>query len=162
MEINKLIAVVQGFYPNEFNSLSETVEAAAKIKELKKLKIESINGKTVTDYQFNGTVLIVSFNNGQWLIISPGEKLINWDVVSIKPIMMGEIIEQNIHFQLTNGNKILWDWKTILDGFLGKQVVISPSDQYLFIFSRNGDEYMFDFLVDKCNPDKKYLYISKA
>lgn len=153
--MHRIIEVKQCFYPKEYNSLSEAVEAATK-----KSTAELINGKIVLDYQFNGDSIIISFDNGKYLTIRSGEKSIEWDVVSIKPIIKKKIIEQNIYFDFENGDRVFWDWKMILDGFVGKKIAISPSDQFLFIFTQGGEEYMFDVLVD--NVNNKFLFLSLA
>ena len=139
--MTRIIRVVDGFCANEYDSFAKAVAAATKIAELNESKLAAINGKIVMDYQFNGDFLVISFNNGQYLTVSPSEKSIDWDVVSIKPQINEKIIEENVYFELASGTKILWDWKTTLDSFVGKQVAISPSDQVLFIFARSGNEY---------------------
>jgi hypothetical protein len=98
--------------------------------------------------------------NRKNLTISAGKQVIEWDVVSVRPNDIGEIKEQNVYFEFKNGKKIFWDWKMILDSFVGNQIAISPSDQFLFIFPRGGDEYMFDELVD--NLGNRFLYLSLA
>ena len=157
--MDRVIQVTQCFYPKEYKSLSEAIEVAT-LKKSEKSKSELINGKIVVGYQFNGESIIISFDNRKYLTISSGKKSIEWDVVSIRPKITKKAIEQNIYFDFENGDRVFWDWKMILDSFVGKKIAISPSDQFLFIFTQGGEEYMFDVLVDNFN--NKFLFLSLA
>lgn len=156
------IRVLASIRPNNHESFSDAVDIDVEKTGLDKPKCDLINGRKVVNYQFNGTSLKISFENEMHLIVSLGENLINWDIVTIEPKIENQIIEQKIYFDYGNGNKISWDWKNILDSFLEKQIAISPSDQYLFVFTKHEDEYMFDVFEEKENPNNKYLVISKV
>jgi hypothetical protein len=160
--MSKIIRVLPGIKAREYNSLAEASESAARSSRSVKYKCDMINGKIVVDYQFNGISLVVKFDNEMYLLVSPSENSINWNVLSSKPYTNEFGNYQDIIFEFTSGTRISWDWKVILDGFVGKQVAISPSDQFLFIFSPGGPEYIFDFLVDMENTNIKYLFLSES
>jgi len=160
--VEKLIKVTQGFLANEFNSLLEATTASVNKNILNKSKCKMVNGNTVLDYKFNGFSLSVHLDNGMFLLVSLGDQSIEWDVVSDEIDMQGLIIDHDIYFEFSNGDKVMWDWKKILDGFVGKKIAISPSDQFLFIYALGEKEYMFDVLMDRENLIDKYLYISEA
>lgn len=106
-----------------------------------------IHGKTVVDYQFGESTLVIKFPNELYLLISTGEEAVSRDVLSVGPSPTVPVSCQGILFEFPSGEKVLWSWKTILDNFIGKQIAISPSDQYLFIFARGGPEYIFDVFL---------------
>lgn len=160
--MTKLVQVTQGIIAREYNSFSEAVGSAARCTQSAMNKCDMINGKTVVDYQFNGTSLVIKFDEELYLLISAGEISVVWDVLVAKPSVKKFMSCQGIIFEFPSGEKLPWNWKVILDDFIGKQVAISPSDQYLFIFTRSGPEYMFDVFWDKGNPVIKYLYISEV
>ncbi|OHX38157.1 hypothetical protein BJL95_23400 [Methylomonas sp. LWB] len=123
-----------------------------------------INGRIVESYQFNGELLVIGFDNGKFLTIYPEENKIGWNVVSEWPMVTGKYENEyeNIYFKFPGGEEVLWNWKDILDSFVGKQVAISVSDQFLFIFTRDGVEYMFDVLLDVNNKNSRFLFLSQA
>jgi hypothetical protein len=154
-----------GFLPKAYSTMSEALLASKEATEASsKEKCNVINGHVVLDYEFDGTCLIIHFYNGKYLIIHPGSEKIEWDVLKNKPnnILNSNQSNEGITFELSNGEKFPWNWKEILNGFIGKQIAISPSDQYLFIFSREGPEYMFYSLIDDENSKKQYLMISET
>jgi hypothetical protein len=160
--MNKVVQVTHGIIAREYNSLSEAVLSAEKCTQSFKNKCNLINGKTVVDYQFDGSALVIKLDNELYLLISTGEMTVFWDVFSIRPSINVPVGCQGIEFEFPSGEKVLWNWKIILDNFVGKQIAISPSDQYLFIFTRGGPEYMFDVFWDKEDANVKYLFISEA
>ena len=160
--MEKLIRVTQAFLANEYNSLLEATTSSANKNILNKSKCEMVSGNTVLNYKFNGVSLSIHLDNGKYLIVSLGDQLIEWDVVSNEIDMQGQINDHNIYFEFSNGDKVQWDWKIILDGFVGKRIAISPSDQFLFIYALGEKEYMFDALMDRENLIDKFLYITEA
>lgn len=160
--MNNTIQVLRSIRAYEDKSLSDAVTVSIDKDGLNKPKFDLINGRKAVRYKFNGFKLVITFENGMYLIVSPGDNLIEWDIVSVEPEIGNEEDLQNIFFEFENGNKISWDWKRILDSFIGKQVAISPSKQYLFIFAKDGDEYMFDAYKDFKNKNVQYLVISET
>jgi len=160
--VNQTVQVSRSIRPYEDKSLSDAVTVAIDKSGLNKPKFDLINGRIAVRYKFDGTKLVIAFENGMYLTILPGNNLIEWDIVSVEPEIGNEEDRQNIYLEIQNGNKILWDWKRILDSLVGKQVAISPSKQYLFIFAKDGDEYMFDAYKDIKNPNVQYLVISEV
>jgi len=160
--MEKIVKVTVAYRQSEFSSLLDAVNASASDIKPKKSKVELINGKVVTAYKFNGTVLVICFENDNYLVVSIGEKRVNWNVASTKPNIGTQLDECKVFFQYPNGDKTLWNWKNILDGFIGKQIAISPSEQSLFIFTRGGDEYLFDVLIDVENNNSHFLNLSEV
>lgn len=54
-----------------------------------------------------------------------------------------------------------WNWGQILNSIIGRQVAISPSDQYLFVFTKDSSVFMISTLVDRENDKVQYLMISE-
>lgn len=161
--MGQIIRVVRGFSLKEHRSFDKAVHAAMSQNiDSRRAKCELINGKKVLDYQFDGEYLVVHFNNEKYLIISSGENKIIWDVVSTKPQVGTQIDYEDVYFEFSSGNQAAWDWKNVLDSFVGEQVAISPSDQYLFIFTKDGKEYMIDSLISEKNPEDRFLFISES
>lgn len=155
----KIIHVITMSAQNGYSSFPKLVRAS---KSAMQLKCELINGKVLIDYEFCGDFLTLCFENNKYLIVSPGGRSINWDIVTIKPTNKYAIKNQKTYLVYRNAGKVIWDWKNVLDGFVGKKVAISPSDQYLFIFSRDRVEYMITYVVDKNNPENKLLTINES
>ena len=160
--MDKIIQVEEGISDNEYDLMLEAVEAAKVKENLYKTKLDLINGKILKSYQFGGNALVLCFSDDLYAVILPDQNSIYLDVVFDNPKINNISAEQNIYLELSCGLKILWDWKNVLDSFVGKQVAISPSDQVLFIFYRGGDEYLITFYVEKDNPKKQFLTISEA
>lgn len=160
--MDKIIRVTQGICDNEYNSMSEAVAAAKQKENVYKVKLDLINGKVLKGYQFNGSTLVLFFANDLYAVIAPGQNAVNFDVVPHKPRIDVLSGEQDIYLELPCGTRIVWDWNKILDNFMGKQIAVSPSDQVLFIFARDGDEYLITFYVEYDDPQKQLLYISQA
>ncbi|MDE1461027.1 hypothetical protein [Spartinivicinus poritis] len=159
--MKKVIQVTQKIRANEYNSLSEAT-AASDRESIDKNKASLINGKVVVNYQFDGLNLILEFNNGNYLKVFAGINSVEWDVLLTKPTISDLNLQSNISFEFPSGDQVFWNWKAIFNSFIGKQVAISPSDQFLFIFSRGGKEYIFNHLVNKNDPDDHYLYIGEV
>ena len=154
--------MTQGFIPNEYDSILEATTASAQKNILSKSKCESIKGKTFLDYKFNGASLSIHLDNEKYLLVSIGDKAIEWDVVSNEVDIQGQIKGEDVFFEFPNGDKELWNWERILNGFVGKKIAISPSDQFLFIYALGESEYMFDILIDSENLKNKFLFISES
>lgn len=160
--MDKIIRVTRGICDNEYNSMSEAVAAAKQKENLYKAKLDLINGKVLKSYQFSGSELVLFFGNDLYAVISPGQNAINLDVVPSKPRVDVILGEQDVYLELPSGTKIVWDWKMVLDNFIGKQIAVSPSDQVLFVFARDGAEFLITFYVEYDNPHKQLLCISQA
>jgi len=161
ISMNNFIKVEQDYALNQYDTLSKAIDAGKSNIELK-VKSKLINGQVVLGYQFNGTTLSIGFTNDKYLVISPGNYCITWDVVDKAPIIENRPLEQRVIFEFPNNKRAKWEWEEILDSFVGKQVAISSSDQFLFIFSRDSSEFMFESLVDQDNVNFKYLNISES
>jgi len=152
------IRVKSLFSAAEYNSLADASDAAKESAN----GCEKINGRIVTGYRFNGNLLAIEFDNGFYLVVSPGSSSIKWDIVADKPQIDGQLDDYEIQFEFAKIGKLIWDWKNILDRFVGKQTFISPSDQYLFIYTKGGKEYMFSSLVNRDAPNYTYLFFSET
>lgn len=159
--MTKIIKVDYLLTPVGYNSFLSSI-STAEHKKNDSSKAWEINGKIVNNYWFNDNLLIIEFNNNKFLIISPGARAVTWDVLEEKPPIENCIDELDLFFEIPGGEVLGSSWKLILDSFIGRQVAISPSDQYLFIFSRGGPEYKIDILFDVQKPEDKFLFISEV
>ncbi|MDH1262929.1 hypothetical protein [Pseudomonas sp. GD03944] len=146
--------------PIGYNSFSEALSASAQKNSAHSKEVE-INGRIVCNYAFNGKSLAIEFDNHKYLLIYPGKNSVNWDVVEKKPFIESLHHGCDLLFDI-KGKLFDLEWTKILNGFIGKQVAISLSDQYLFIFSKNGVEYMINIIFDVENQEEKFLFISEA
>ncbi len=156
------IKVEFGITGNSHGSFEEAVVASKARSKLLKEKVSSINGKVMIGYNFNGFDLSIEFENGKYLSISPGSNIITLDVIPENPGVDSSLTENNVSFLLPDGKELTVETQNILNHFLNKKIVIAPSDQYIFIFQPKGIEYMFTYLVDINNPNKKYLHLSEC
>lgn len=155
------IETVPYLLTTKYSSISEAVSGVRCI-EKDTNKLENINGKIVTGYRFNGHSLIFSFDNNSYLKVSIGNSSIDWDVVFEEPLMISENLDDAILFKTNGVEDFLWEWKNLLNSFIGKQIAISPSDQYLFLFVRGIGDYMFNACANKANLKEVFLYISET
>lgn len=158
----QLIQAENAFTLKEYVSFSNAVDAAKKTEVVNAEKLEMINGKIVKDYIFRKNFLYLHFDSGVYLTVSIGEEAMLWDVVSTKPEVSESVFVPDICFEFSSGSQVSWNWKEILNSFIGKQAVISPSDQLLFIFYRGGAEYLIDVWANKKDPSDRYLVVSEA
>lgn len=159
--MEKVVKIRSGFRCIEHSSFTEAIKSAKIESDARKSELELITNQVVTGYQFDGVLLVISFGNNQHLTVSPGEDLIKWKVVSEKT-EVDTVTHGTTYFELSNGDRFLWNWKEILDSFVGKQIIIAPSDQYLFIYEKNGIEFMFSYYVNVDNFEEQYLSIGET
>ncbi len=159
--MEKVVKIRSGFKCIEHSSIHEAINLAKIISDPRKSECGLINKQVVTGYQFDGIFLVISFENNLHLTVSPSEDRIKWNVVTEKP-NIGTVPLEKVYFELSSGVKFLWNWQSILNNFVGKQIIIAPSDQYLFIYRKDGIEFMFSYYVNTENSDDQYLSISEA
>lgn len=159
--MDQIIKIKPGFEYNSYNTFDAAIGAAKKSREKIKEECSLINGVIVTEYQFNGSECVVSFENNRHLLVSPGKSSIKWEIIETKP-NIGKLVNKEIKLELSSGLQINWNWKEVLDKFVGKKAAISPGDQLLFIWSEDRVEHVFDFCVDRNNSSNKYLTIGEA
>lgn len=159
--MGQIIKVKSGFEYNSYNTFYDAIDAAKKSREEIKEECSLINGVVVTEYQFNGSECVLSFKNNRHLLVSPGKSSIKWEIIETKP-SIGNIENKEIKLELSSGLQFKWNWKEILDKYIGKKATISPSDQLLFIWSEDRVEHVFNFCIDGNNSNNKYLTIGEA
>jgi hypothetical protein len=160
--MDNIIRITPCFQFNEYDSLSEAVAVAANSAEATQDKAALINRKVVVSYQFNGHTLVLSVADGWHLTVSLGATAINWDVVPIAPHILGDMTRQTLMFEFSDGELMHWDWQALLDNLVGKQIALAPSEPWLFILVRGGDEYMIDCYADEANPKRRFLVFTEA
>lgn len=121
-----------------------------------------IGGGFVVAYELGGDSLVLSFDSGWYLVVSAGDNRVDWDVVSVKPAIKEDVREENIYLLHPSGEIVLWEQRSFLEKLLGKQVAISPSDQYLFFFVRDEADYVFDFFINVDFPCERFLFLSEV
>lgn len=156
------IQVKLGITHTSYGSFEEAVVASKNRRSLLKEKLALIDGNVMTGYEFNGFDLCIKFGNGKYLTISPSGNSIAMDVVVNSTNIDMLLMDKNVSFVHTSGKVIDWEIEEILTQLLNKKIVISPSDQCIFIFEPNGIEYMFSYLVNVNDLDQKYLTLCEA
>ncbi|WP_428241560.1 hypothetical protein [Gynuella sp.] len=146
--------------PTIYRSFEEAIVGSKQVSNLQK-KLDHINGKTAIEYGFDGITLKLYFDSQFTLRVSIADKLIKWDVEKTINLEASRL-DQNYTFIFPNGEKFKWGWDAVFSKFIGKQVAISTSDQYLFIFYRGGPEFMFSSLVNSENDTDHYLFLAEA
>lgn len=160
--MDKIIRVVSGICDIEYDSFTEAIAASKQRAGLLRTKLNLINGKVLREYQFNGSRLILHLSNEVYAVIFPSQNLVCLDVVLYEPELDSLLNEQKTYLELPGGTRMLWNWKKILDNFIGKEIVISPSDQVLFIFFKGGDEFLITYYKEEGNLTNQYLSIAQA
>ncbi|MCP3689953.1 MAG: hypothetical protein GY784_16230 [Gammaproteobacteria bacterium] len=158
----QIIQVSNNIIATGYDSLSAAISVSTRIRDSKKDLCKLINKKVIVGYQFNGASLVLEAKDNIGLVVSMGKNAVEWDVVSHVPnIEKAKRDINNVVFEFSDGERFFWNWKEILDEFIGKQIIVSPSDQYLFIFIRDNKDYMIDYLVDINDPRNQFLFISE-
>lgn len=156
-----IIKVKSGLEYNTYSTFGAAVDAANKSREEIKEECSLINGVVVTEYQFNGTECVISFENNRHLLVTPGRSSIKWKVINEKP-NIGNLEKKDVILELPGGIQFDWNYESVLNNFVGKKATISPSDQLLFIWSENRIEHLFSYCVDVSDSKKIYLTIGEA
>ena len=121
-----------------------------------------VNDQVVEGYAFYGDRLSLRFSNDKYLHIFPGVNRVDWYVSAEPTLNRAPLESEQVTFQFPDRSAMDWSWKTILDGFIGRQAAISPSEQWVFIFYRGGVEYMINVLQDASDRQRSYLLISEC
>ncbi|MCL1036274.1 hypothetical protein L2750_03805 [Shewanella submarina] len=157
--MKKVIPAEFGFKLKSHRTFRESVSSVDSVKE--KI-LEKINGEVLISFEFNGEALSLQFKNELFLNVKVGLDAIEWQVSEIPDVTTSLSEQSNILFQFENDVRIEWDILNILEGFIGKQVAVSPSDQLLFIFTKGGVEYMFSSACEMGGRKKSYLCLGEV
>jgi len=130
------------------------------IIEQQKESLNLVNGRAVNAYKYNGDQLVLCLDSGVFILIFAEKDFISWKVIDESPSLGGRDFPRNITFEFPNGDEYLWRWEVEFNQFVGKKIAISPSEQFLFLYSENKREYIFNVLEDCFDAATKYLYIS--
>ncbi|PUA26869.1 MAG: hypothetical protein B0W54_20815 [Cellvibrio sp. 79] len=131
-------------------------------KELSKQEFNAVNGRILKSYEFNGHELIIYLDNHKACYVSTGENRINWILADSFQLNDKCHIPTNIIFEYFNGVQEPWDLSNKLEKLIGKKIAFSPSEQYLFLYSEDKGEYIFDFVINEVDESVKYLCFSDA
>ena len=126
----------------------------------KKQELALINGQILVAYEFNGHDLVLRLDNTECCYISIGINCITWLVGDNILLSDKSNPSLDITFEYPTGETQVWDWKIKLDGLIGKKIALSPGDQFLFLYSEDKKEYIFDCVESVIDPAMKYLYMS--
>ena len=157
-----LIEVIPLINSNEYSTLSSSVEASLKKTENNNIKVNLVNGHNLISYGYKGDELYLFFSNGKYLVVSIGNNTINWNIINGKPFENDDLIKSNLVLKLPDGDEYDWGCK-ILNQMLNKKIIISPSDQNLFIFTdEERIEYMFDAYCDRTNKNNRFIFLFES
>ncbi len=147
---------------SEYNSLSDSVLACKEKNKSKIDKLGQINGRFVLSYQYNYDSVYLHLDNSIIVKIWVSDGRIEWDI-SNDTLSPSEPLLDIVDFQFcfSDGRILEWTLGKNLAKFVNKQIVLAPSEQYLFMYTKDRIEYIFDSLVD-LKLKNKYLTLSKA
>lgn len=157
----KIIKVEPGIFPVAYKSFEQAVSQKER-RKFENQKLDMINGKVLAGYQFDGSNLILTFDNKINVIISIGDNSVIWSIESSFSGSEHLLNEEDVVFEYSDGLMKLWDWKSVLDKHIGKKIAFSPSDQFLFFYSEDKVEYMFSILINTNNMSDRFLHISEV
>lgn len=156
--MKKLIKVQPAITPIEYGSFFSATKDVADLTS----KLDAINGRVLKSYKFDICRLILVFDNDACLDIQAKKDLLAWNISYCKEFLDDTEWSDDICFEYPDGTRAEWNLKSILDHFVGRKVVVSPSEQFLFMYTSDRIEYMINSVFERDNPDKIYICISEA
>lgn len=133
---------------------------ASATQESKGQELALINGEILAGYEFSGHDLILRLNNSACCCISIGANCIRWFVRESYRKSDKPNPPTDITFEYPSGEHQAWDWKNKLEELIGKKISLSPNEQFLFLYSEDKKEYIFNCVESINDSTMKYLYIS--
>ena len=152
--MSKIVKVNFGIMPIAHDSFASATQGS------NRQELALINGQILVAYEFNGHALVLQLDNTAYCYISIGANCITWLVGDSFRLSDKSNPPLDITFEYPTGETQAWDWKITLDELIGKKIALSPSDQFLFLYSEDKKEYIFDYVESVIDPAMKYLYIS--
>ncbi|MCO7558006.1 hypothetical protein [Metapseudomonas otitidis] len=64
------------------------------------------------------------------------------------------LLDESIVFRFPCGEEVVWRWREVLGSFRGKPFALAVSDALLFMFWRDGPEYLF-----RCYRSENDVYL---
>ncbi|MFJ4145356.1 hypothetical protein [Pseudomonas sp. NPDC089734] len=157
--MDRLVQVTPGIIPKGYNDLSDAVFSAGNLESERKCNL--VNGRVLVGFECDGSSLVLRFDNDWCLWVSVGSNKVDWDVMSETP-SLGEAQDEDVFLKYPSGNVVCWNQRRFLSGLLGRQIAISPGEQYLFLFVRGVADYMFSVLVNQDCLCGVFLFISEV
>ncbi|WP_165668170.1 hypothetical protein [Metapseudomonas otitidis] len=105
-----------------------------------------INRSLWIAHHYNGRELLVETNGGRFLHVHCHAGKVVWQVLESRPVDLEPCLldESTIVFRFPSGEEAAWHWREVLDSFRGRPFALAVSDALLFMFWRDGPEYLFN------------------
>ena len=95
--------------------------------------LSRLNGQVVSGFQFDGVTLVISFHNSLSLVVFPDHAAVQWQVLSDPPALEAAPFDDTVTLEFPSTLTVVWEWRATLEYFVGKELRLAPSDQYLFV-----------------------------
>ncbi|WP_337058367.1 hypothetical protein [Pseudomonas sp. USHLN015] len=114
-----------------------------------------INRSLWKAHHYNGRELLVETDGGRFLHVHCHAGKVVWQVLESRPVGLEPcLLDELIVFRLPSGEEVVWRWREVLGSFCGKPFALAVSDALLFMFWRDGPEYLFS-----CYRSQSDLYL---
>ena len=152
--------VESGISPTEHSSFDAAIASSKHDLQY----YEEVKGKRVVKIEYTPSVIKISFENTDFLaIIEIADNRIDCTItqeIAAHLSTATPTIPDHIRLDFS-GTIVEWDRVRFFDQFIGKIIALSPGDQYLFVFVKEGADYMCDYLIEKNNAYEPFLYLSE-
>lgn len=114
-----------------------------------------INRSLWKAHHYNGRELLVETDGGRFLHVHCHAGKVVWQVLESRPVGLEPcLLDESIVFRFPSGEEVVWRWRETLDSFRGRPFALAVSDALLFMFWRDGPEYLFS-----CYRSQSDLYL---
>lgn len=164
-------------YPNEITihaknpeEVPPTTEEGNKFvlgrEEAAKKDREILKNMVITDHEYNGREIIIKLRENTCIYLTVHESSVAWELSNVDQVRKIDSVNlpDSIYImyrdrQMQFEEDFNWNWKSILDGMIGKSVIYFSADQISVSCSIEGYTclYFYPFYVDGGRRDD-FLY----
>lgn len=163
--MKETLDVISGISAIAYSSLAEAVKGSSSgSKDNLRESRNKIKGKRVSDVNYTGDCIVIKFSDSeQMAFITIGDNRVNCNISTDKNYLRADrysSFPESVNLRFGSDFTEEWNWEKVLLSLIGEYIALVPSDQYLFLYVKDGSDYMFDFLVDKNCKYNPFLYLS--
>lgn len=161
--VNLKIKVESGIKPQAHSSFEYAVKNSREDIE----NYQKIREKLVSRTEYNFENIDIFFKGTDYsLRFSIGNNRINCEILKEHQnnVRSKQELPKNFSFNYS-GAIFNWNGQQFLDGLVGREITLAPSDQFMFVFVKDDHgnicEYMCDYLIDLNDQYQPFLHFSE-
>ena len=165
--MKQTLDVLSGIDAKAHSSFSSAVvKSKAASSDTSEHNLEKIRGMCAEKIIYGGECIIIIFENSNIsAYITVGDNRVKCRLLSDHnhtSVSLNTEIPEIVELRFPSGRTAQWNRRRLFDSLVGKQIALVSSDQYLFLYVKNGADYMFDFLIERNQKCRPFLYLSEA